>query len=53
MATTYGKDEPLLMLRMMITGATSEADVPTGDDEAKGDDSAGRRTSLARDRREP
>jgi hypothetical protein len=42
----------LLMLRTMMTSATSEADVPTGDDEAKGDDSAERWTSSARDQGE-
>jgi hypothetical protein len=48
-----GEDNPLLMLKTMMTSATSEADVPTGDDQAKGDDSARRRTSPARDQREP
>jgi hypothetical protein len=47
------KMTPLLMIGTMMTSATFEADVPTGNDEAKGDDSAGRRTSSARTQGEP
>jgi hypothetical protein len=35
------KTTPLLMLRTMLTSTTSEAEVPTNEDEAKEDDSAG------------
>jgi hypothetical protein len=47
-----GEDDPLLMLRTMMTSAMFEADVPTSDDKAKGKESVGRRMSPARDRRE-
>jgi hypothetical protein len=44
---------PHLMLWTMMMIAMSEAEVLTSDDEAKDSDSARRRTSSARDQREP
>jgi hypothetical protein len=37
------------MLWTMMTSAASEAEVPTDDDKTKGEGSAGRRMSTARD----
>ncbi len=49
-----GEDDPsLLMLWTMMTSAPSEAEVLTDDYEAKGEGFAGRRMSMAGDRREP
>jgi hypothetical protein len=46
------KMTPFLMLRTMMTSATSEAEVPSGEDKAKRTIPPGEWTSLAGDQRE-